>query len=90
MQDPCLVVEVVSDETEGSDRGDKFHNYQMLESLQEYVLISPKRQRVDCFRRTPDGMWLFQFYSPIQQTFQLQSIGFEGAIADLYGDMTFE
>ncbi len=90
LQDPCLIVEVVSDETEASDRGDKFHNYQMLESLQEYVLISPKRQRLDCFRRTPDGMWLFQVYSPIQQTFQLQSIDFEGAIADLYGDVTFE
>lgn len=68
LQEPCLIVEVVSNETEAFDRGDKFHSYQTIKSLQEYVLISTRRQRVDCFRRTPDGMWLFQFYSPIQQT----------------------
>ena len=37
-QFPCLIVEVLSDSTEAFDRGDKFADYQQLESLQEYVL----------------------------------------------------
>lgn len=91
---PKLIVEVLSDSTEAFDRGDKFADYQTLESLQEYVLINTKRQRVDCFRRNAKGLWELQFYFPAQTTpeqvsFQLQSIGFEGVIADLYEDVTF-
>ena len=86
---PCLIVEVLSDSTEAFDRGDKFADYQTLESLQEYVLINTKRQRVECFRRNEAGLWVLQSYTDKQETFQLQSIRFEGAIADLYEDVTF-
>ena len=86
---PRLIVEVLSDSTEAFDRGDKFADYQTLESLQEYVLINTKRQRVECFRRNEAGLWVLQSYTDKQETFQLQSIGFEGAIADLYEDVTF-
>lgn len=87
-QFPCLVVEVLSDSTEAFDRGDKFADYQTLESLQEYVLINTRRQRVECFRRNEDGLWVLQSYTDAQ-SFQLKSIRFEGQIADLYEDVTF-
>lgn len=41
---PTLIVEVLFDSTEAFDRGDKFADYQELESLREYVLISTKRK----------------------------------------------
>jgi Uma2 family endonuclease len=91
---PKLIVEVLSDSTELFDRGDKFADYQTLDSLEEYVLINTKRQRVECCRRNAKGLWELQFYIPAllppdQASFQLQSIGFESAIADLYEDVTF-
>lgn len=87
---PALIVEVLSESTEAFDRGDKFTDYQTLDSLQEYVLISPKRQRIECFRRTPEGLWLLQSYTPIQQSFQLKSVGFEGEIDQIYEDVPLE
>jgi Uma2 family endonuclease len=57
---PCLIVEVLSNSTEAFDRGDKFADYQALESLQEYVLINTRRQRVECFRRNHEGLWVLQ------------------------------
>ncbi|OKH40557.1 hypothetical protein NIES2119_02795 [[Phormidium ambiguum] IAM M-71] len=89
-QFPCLIVEVLSDSTEAFDRGDKFVDYQQLESLQEYVLINIKRQRVECFRRNNEGLWVLQFYTPEQQIFHLKSVSFEGTLAALYEDVTFE
>jgi len=86
---PTLIVEVLSDSTEAFDRGDKFIDYQQLETLQEYVLINTKQQRVECFRRNPEALWTFQFYTPTQKTFQLQSIKFEGTLEALYEDVTF-
>lgn len=86
---PCLIVEVLSASTEAFDRGDKFADYQHLESLQEYVLINQKRQRVECFRRNEAGLWVLQSYHA-GDTVQLTSIGFECAIEQLYEDVEFE
>jgi Uma2 family endonuclease len=86
---PKLIIEVLSSSTEAFDRGDKFSDYQQLESLEEYVLISTKRQHIECFRRTPEGLWVLQTYSYEQDNFQLSSINFEGKFVDLYEDVTF-
>lgn len=87
---PTLIVEVLSDSTEAFDRGDKFADYQNLESLREYVLISTKRQRVECCRRNEQGLWVLQFYTPEQTSFRLDSIDFEGTLNALYEDVVFE
>lgn len=84
---PCLIIEVLSPKTEGFARGDKFSDYQQLESLREYVLISQKRQRLDCFRRNKEGLWVLQFYSPGSEIY-LESIGFRTSIDALYEDVT--
>lgn len=86
---PCLIVEVLSDSTEAFDRGDKFADYQTLESLQEYVLVNTKRQRVECLRRNEAGLWVLQFYTS-QDSLQLKSIEFETTLAALYEDVNFE
>jgi Uma2 family endonuclease len=86
----CLIVEVLSESTESFDRGDKFADYQLVETLQEYVLINTKRQRVECFRRSTQGLWILQTYTPEQQLFELKSIGFESTIEALYEDVVFE
>jgi Uma2 family endonuclease len=86
---PCLIIEVLSDSTESFDRGDKFTDYQQLDSLQEYVLINAKKQRIESFRRQENGLWLLQNYMPPQISFNLHSIDFEGKIDDLYEDVNF-
>jgi Uma2 family endonuclease len=84
---PCLIVEVLSNSTEAFDRGDKFADYQALESLKEYVLINTKRQRVECFRRNDEGLWVLQSYTAENKLFRLHSINFEVSIGDLYEDV---
>ncbi|AFY44689.1 Uma2 family endonuclease [Nostoc sp. PCC 7107] len=87
---PCLIVEVLSNSTEAFDRGDKFADYQTIESLKEYVLINTKRQRVECFRLNDDGFWVLQTYTSQEQSFRLKSVNFEGKMAELYEDVVFE
>lgn len=83
---PCLILEVVSDSTEAFDRGDKFNDYQQLECLQEYIVVGQARQRVDCFRRNPEGLWLLQSYHPGDLLF-FTSIGFRCEVTALYEDV---
>ena len=85
---PCLIIEVLSTGTEGFDRGDKFADYQELETLQEYVLISQKRQRVECFRRNAEGLWVL--YSYIEGSeIHLASVDFRASMDAIYEDVIF-
>jgi len=83
-QFPCLIVEVISESTEAFDRGDKFIDYQTISSLQEYVLISTKRQRLECFRRNEQGLWVIESYGSNVPSFQLKSLNFQGSFQSLY------
>lgn len=64
IEHPCLIAEVLSDTTAAFDRGNKFAAYRTLESLQEYLLVDIEARRVEGFRRTPEGNWLFHDYLP--------------------------
>ena len=60
---PKLIIEVLSPSTEAFDRGKKFADYQTLGSLEEYVLIDTRVQRIEVFRRIEDGLWILQTYA---------------------------
>jgi Uma2 family endonuclease len=60
---PMLIVEVLSEGTEGQDRGEKWRHYQRLDSLQAYVLISQAEPLVEVFRRVGD-VWQYQAAGP--------------------------
>ena len=59
---PNLIVEVLSDSTETTDRREKLVNYQNLESLQEYVLVSQNEIKVEVYRKDPQGNWSVQTF----------------------------
>jgi Uma2 family endonuclease len=49
-----LVVEVISPESSGRDRGDKFYEYEMA-GVREYWLIDPQREQVEFSRLDAQG-----------------------------------
>lgn len=91
---PKLIVEVLSDSTEGFDRGDKFIDYQTFESLEEYVLINTRRKRVEIFRRAEGGLWVLQLYNESENTsetiVELKSVGLCVSLSELYADVRLE
>ena len=57
LTNPTLIVEVLSPATEAYDRGGKWQQYQLIPSLQEYVLVSQSEPRIEHYRRRPSGAW---------------------------------
>jgi Uma2 family endonuclease len=57
IDDPKLVIEVLSPSTKGYDRRDKFILYCSLASLREYVLIDPTDRRVEVFTLAGVDSW---------------------------------
>ena len=80
---PKLIAEVLSPSTIAFDKGEKFQDYQQIETLEEYVLISQEVQRVECRRRNSLGIWETTIYETGDRVI-LSSINLELAIADLY------
>lgn len=61
---PKVIVEVLSDSSEGYDRGEKFAHYRRIESLRDYVLVSQTEPLVEHFSRQADGTWLYRALGP--------------------------
>ncbi|MBT9311746.1 Uma2 family endonuclease [Leptothoe kymatousa] len=80
---PKLIVEVLSPSTEAFDCGDKFKDYQLLDSLEEYVLISQEHRRLECRRRSMAGDWETVVYE-LDDLVVLTIIGLEFGVAELY------
>jgi Uma2 family endonuclease len=56
---PCLIVEVLSDHSERTDRIEKWQTYQQVPELETYLLVSQKERRVDAYKRS-GSVWQFE------------------------------
>ncbi|MCC6525818.1 MAG: Uma2 family endonuclease [Polyangiaceae bacterium] len=83
---PVVIVEVLSDATEASDRGEKFAHLQRLPSLQEYVLVSQAEPRIEVFRRGAGTTWVLTPHTGGRV--ELASLGVALDFAELYADPT--
>ena len=81
---PLVIIEVLSDSTEGYDRGKKFENYQSIESLREYLLVSQNSQRVEQFVKQNGKNWMYSEIHESGESIKIQSIECELKLEDIY------
>ena len=75
IDNPKLIVEVLSPSTALEDRNEKLDEYTRLESLQEYVLISQDEARIERYLRQDSGDWLYSNVRGLDASLILPSIG---------------
>jgi Uma2 family endonuclease len=80
---PTLIVEVLSQSTEGYDRGLKFRRYRRRPSLHEYVLVAQDRAVVERYSRQRDH-WIFSDATGLDASIDLPSIGWRLTLRDIY------
>jgi Uma2 family endonuclease len=82
---PVVLVEVLSDSTEGHDRGEKAAHYRHIPTLQEYVFVSQRDRRIEVYRRNSAGRWeLFEFGAESEA--ELASVGCSIRVDEVYRD----
>lgn len=79
---PTVIVEVLSEATERSDRGEKFAHYRRLETLLEYVLVNQDTPRIEVFRREGER-WVLSIHEA-GSTVTLASLDVTFPVADVY------
>ena len=83
LQDPLLIVEILSPGTALYDRQTKVSDYRRMPSVQEILLIDSASIFAEVLRREGDR-WITEIVRGPQATLSLASIGLTAAISDLY------
>lgn len=86
---PLVLFEVISESTEGYDRGAKAMQYRQLPSLQQLVLIASDRVHVEAYRRAADGGWTLWESSDLTGTLPVVVAEISLTLADVYQRVEF-
>ena len=79
---PKVLIEVLSPETERTDRREKFVSYTQIETLEEYVLIAQDKTEVTTFRRAAN--WQPDVVNKSEQHLRLVSLNFTLPLETVY------
>ncbi len=84
---PSVIFEVLSPGTEATDRREKFLLYRKLDSLREFVLVSQDQQQLEIYRRDAGGEdWSAETCREGEEL-QLESLGVELPLSEIYLDV---
>ena len=90
VENPHLIMEVLSKSTRQYDQTDKFDAYRSLPSLQEYVMADQYSFWVKQFAKNDQGKWVLTELAGEEAVLQLTTVTFELPLADLYKRANFE
>ncbi len=82
VDEPCLVIEVLSPSTARFDKREKLTSYREIPSIEEYVLIGQKPAHVVIHRRAQQ--WKPQVLDSLDGSLNLQSVGLLLPVARIY------
>lgn len=86
---PTAVIEVLSESTEGNDRGRKFFCYRTLSSLMEMVFITQSAPLVERYAQNGNGKWTLETIMGLDAVIVLTSLDCELRLSDIYDRIEF-
>ena len=87
IDNPVLLIEVLSPGTADYDRGQKFWFFSQLSSLREYVLVEQDRWAVETrYRPSADAEWVMAYFEGEQAEVVLRSFDLRVPMAKFYQD----
>ena len=83
VKNPSLLIEVLSDSTEGVDREKKRDAYFLLPSLQVYIILAQDRYSARVYQRAGD-FWRYELLTNSEDEIRLPALGIMLKLADVY------
>lgn len=69
---PAIIIEVLSENTERFDKGEKFRLYKKLPSLRKYILIEQNKAKIDIYSRKKfSSLWDIQTIEGLENNLKL-------------------
>ncbi|KAM3103163.1 Uma2 family endonuclease [Phormidesmis sp. 146-12] len=90
VENPCLIIEVLSKSTEDYDKGDKFRYSRSLPQLQEYVLINQYALEVQQYTKSDHNSWIYRVYELPEEVVKFTSVEIAMTVAEIYEGISFQ
>ncbi len=81
---PCIIVEVLSESTKDKDRIEKLLAYQTISSLQAYIMVAQDQASVIVVHKNDDGEWFATTYANNDQSIHLPCLDAELSLSQIY------
>lgn len=88
LTNPVLLVEVLSDSTEGYDRGQKAAHYRRIPSLQAYLLVAQHEARLELMVRRNDSWSLIE--AGPGETLVIEALAITLSVDEIYAQLGHE
>jgi Uma2 family endonuclease len=86
IENPCLVVEILSKSTSTIDKGEKLDTYQRIASIKQYVIVDQARRKMEVYTRQ-DDKWIYQTLESGQ--FEIPCLETTMTLDEVYAGLTF-
>lgn len=87
---PVLIAEVLSKSTARFDQDAKFRDYQQIESLRYYLLLSQYEVSVTLFAKSDTSNWTSQSYTTLDDVIDFPLLNASLLVRDIYFKVNFE
>ena len=84
LENPMLIIEVLSESTKTKDKGEKFECYRSLESFKEYVLVYQTIPRVETWYKEAADLWRISSAHGLDKSIYLHSSDLTISLKDVY------
>lgn len=81
---PVVIIEILSDSTESTDRGAKFSHYRQIPSLREYVLVGQNSQKIEKYHLNASSKWELEETTEENPQIELHSISCVLSLEEVY------
>lgn len=87
LNDPTLLIEVMSDGSVGRDRVEKWHVYRKLPALQHYVLVERDKPVIEVFDRAGEAWFQNRLIEGLDAVLALSALDVTIPLAEIYRDV---
>ena len=89
INNPTVIIEVLSPSTALIDRNEKLDEYTEIPSLKAYLLVAQDDAKIESYQRNQSGIWTYAKTSGLEHQIELPSINCLLALADVYETVRF-
>lgn len=89
LENPVLIVGVLSKSSADYDRGTKFEEYKSIPSFRDYLLVDQRQVHVAHRTKLDDGGWTEHVFRSLEDAIAIPSLAVELPVASLYAEVTF-
>ena len=90
LQNPTVVVEIFSNQTNSSDKTKKLENFLEMESIRECLLLKEDEMRVEHYARQNAKQWIYRIYNERDDVVSLDSVNCKISVAEIYAQIKFK